>query len=443
MRFLGCIAATLMLSAVATVVAAKDFTEVTRSLTADIKRSQQRLSASEQRIAKQSAQRYRQLQAQQAEVEKLRQQVAVARRQADEQTLGLEQLQQRLKQWRDQNQYQKHLLVEFAEKAAASSQQKNRIMQSMQSGLDLVEQSIGSQPQRLQSGWQSAELVSAEGVVEQAEILALGPVSWFWQPQQQRGGLTSVSEDGRHSVVQLFGGAARRQLQAVYEGGSGELSFDPTLERALKIAGTRDTLWQHLQKGGVWIVPILLFALLSLVIAGLKALQLWRLPKLQPLLVERIESLLKGENPGKALQQLHATLSGAEAELVAISAETPVSQQRDERLFACLLAHRHTLEKNLGAIAVAAAVSPLLGLLGTVSGMIETFKLITLFGAGDPAAVSGGISEALVTTEMGLVVAIPALLLHALLSRSIKNYNTGLESVAVRLGQLQLKRPSQ
>jgi biopolymer transport protein ExbB len=58
----------------------------------------------------------------------------------------------------------------------------------------------------------------------------------------------------------------------------------------------------------------------------------------------------------------------------------------------------------------------MLGLLGTVSGMIETFQSITLFGTGDPKLVSGGISQALVTTELGLAVAIPILLIHSALS---------------------------
>jgi len=71
----------------------------------------------------------------------------------------------------------------------------------------------------------------------------------------------------------------------------------------------------------------------------------------------------------------------------------------------------------LPVIATTAAAAPLLGLLGTVSGMIRTFHLITLFGSGDPKPLAGGISEALITTLFGLVVAIPALLLHAYLAR--------------------------
>ena len=74
------------------------------------------------------------------------------------------------------------------------------------------------------------------------------------------------------------------------------------------------------------------------------------------------------------------------------------------------------LQRGLGALSIVAAIAPLLGLLGTVIGIIETFQSITLFGTGDPRLMSGGISLALVTTVMGLVVAIPLLLLHSFLS---------------------------
>jgi biopolymer transport protein ExbB len=74
-----------------------------------------------------------------------------------------------------------------------------------------------------------------------------------------------------------------------------------------------------------------------------------------------------------------------------------------------------SLQRGLGSLSVLAAVAPLLGLLGTVIGIIETFQSITLFGAGDPRLMSGGISLALVTTVMGLVAAIPLLLLQSFL----------------------------
>jgi biopolymer transport protein ExbB len=68
-----------------------------------------------------------------------------------------------------------------------------------------------------------------------------------------------------------------------------------------------------------------------------------------------------------------------------------------------------------------AAVGPLMGLLGTVTGMIRTFQQITLFGTGDPKIMADGISQALVTTVMGLAVAIPLVLIHAYLSGRSKN----------------------
>lgn len=86
------------------------------------------------------------------------------------------------------------------------------------------------------------------------------------------------------------------------------------------------------------------------------------------------------------------------------------------KLDEAILRETPKLERGLITLAILAAIAPMLGLLGTVSGMIETFQSITLFGTGDPKLMSGGISQALVTTELGLAVAIPLLLIHSGLS---------------------------
>jgi biopolymer transport protein ExbB len=91
------------------------------------------------------------------------------------------------------------------------------------------------------------------------------------------------------------------------------------------------------------------------------------------------------------------------------------------------------LERFRSAISVFAAVAPLLGLLGTVTGMIATFDVITIHGTGDPKLLSGGISEALITTELGLTVAIPALLIGNLLSSWADRITSGLEVSALRV----------
>ena len=79
------------------------------------------------------------------------------------------------------------------------------------------------------------------------------------------------------------------------------------------------------------------------------------------------------------------------------------------------------LGRNLTIIKIISVVAPLMGLLGTVTGMINTFQAITLFGTGDPKLMAGGISTALVTTVLGLVVAIPMTLLYAMLNTRSKN----------------------
>jgi biopolymer transport protein ExbB len=156
-----------------------------------------------------------------------------------------------------------------------------------------------------------------------------------------------------------------------------------------------------------------------------------------PALAERVQSALaRGD---EALRALTEQVKGPQAEVLRVALADQTHEQREDRLYAALLEQRNRLERWLGSIAMTASVAPLLGLLGTVSGMITTFKAMTLFGSGDPSVVSGGIAEALITTELGLVVAIPALLAHALMSRRVKSYFAQLENDAVQLSQLPVR----
>ena len=97
------------------------------------------------------------------------------------------------------------------------------------------------------------------------------------------------------------------------------------------------------------------------------------------------------------------------------------------------------LERFLSTISVLAAVAPLLGLLGTVSGMINTFQAITIHGTGDPRMLSGGISEALITTQLGLLVAVPVLILHHFLERRVDARVGEMEEKSTALTVIMLK----
>jgi biopolymer transport protein ExbB len=89
------------------------------------------------------------------------------------------------------------------------------------------------------------------------------------------------------------------------------------------------------------------------------------------------------------------------------------------------------LEKRLPLIAAMGAAAPLLGLLGTVSGLVTLFKVLNQLGANDPKVLAGGISEALINTETGLAIAIPVLLIHGFLNEKLDTMNAALSSASL------------
>lgn len=93
----------------------------------------------------------------------------------------------------------------------------------------------------------------------------------------------------------------------------------------------------------------------------------------------------------------------------------------------------HEMERFLNTLGTVAALSPLLGLLGTVLGMIEVFNVVALRGSGDPSALAHGISMALITTAAGLIVAIPALFFHRWFMRRIDELTVAMEQESIRL----------
>jgi biopolymer transport protein ExbB len=126
-------------------------------------------------------------------------------------------------------------------------------------------------------------------------------------------------------------------------------------------------------------------------------------------------------------------IKGVAGEMLLIGAENAHEKRAllEEMLFERILRVRPTLERFLPFLAITAAAAPLLGLLGTVIGMIKTFQLITIFGTGDAKSLSSGISEALVTTALGLCVAIPTLILHGALARMARHKIGLLEQISV------------
>ncbi|WP_031432891.1 MotA/TolQ/ExbB proton channel family protein [Methylomarinum vadi] len=93
----------------------------------------------------------------------------------------------------------------------------------------------------------------------------------------------------------------------------------------------------------------------------------------------------------------------------------------------------HELERYLNSLGTIASITPLMGLLGTVIGMIKVFSAIMVHGVGDPGVLAGGISEALITTAAGLTVAIPSLIFHRYFERLVDEYVVKMEEESLRL----------
>ena len=428
------VVAALLLMASAPALA--DLDDVREELARNIQTSQRELSAVEASVGRERGELAQRLLAAQNRVLDLRERAVAARRLADEQTLTLRQIETRLEAWREQSRFQSNLLAGFLDRTGRRllSEQQGEI--DVRRDLTILATHVDAQQARLYPAWQKGRVVLPEGEIADGDVLTVGPVAWFRRAEPEQSGI--IRRDGNLTRVSLFlSGSAHAGIEALHRSSAGVVTFDPTLSRALLLAEDSENLWQHLQRGGIWVIPIMLFALFASVTAAAKAVWLYRLPAPVPALAERLQSALgRGD---EALRALTEQVSGPQAELLRVALANQTHEQRDDRLYAALLTQRNRLERWLGAIAMTASVAPLLGLLGTVSGMIATFKAMTLFGAGDARAVSGGIAEALITTELGLVVAIPALLAHALMSRRVKSYFAQLENDAVHLSQLPVR----
>lgn len=393
---------------------------ITRSKT-ELQNQQQRISEKSRAYAQKLAQR-------EGEIIEARAKVAVQQRLADEQQLSLEKLKERVEQWETQSNYQAHMLRHYQDTFGIT---KNNERHPLDSILQRIDAALDPQ-------WQSLRLITPSGKVMDAPVLKIGPVEIALEEETRVAGLLMREPGLEPYILDALDPSAQKQVWSLRTENSGYYPFDPTLGNALQLRSHGDSLLSYLKKGGVWAIPIVFFGLLSLLIAVLKASQFFRLPKVDDTLAEKLKGA-HSRSPDELPQDAHRAYANAgpvQRKLVEIALVNDVSQQRDDLLVANLMENKHILEKYMGVVATSAAVAPLLGLLGTVSGMIETFKMMTIFGSGDASTVSGGISEALITTELGLIVAIPSLIVSALLTRQIKSYTHRLESFAIKISKI-------
>ena len=196
--------------------------------------------------------------------------------------------------------------------------------------------------------------------------------------------------------------------QALENAGPGIHPFpiDPTKGAMLALLVQVPDLKNRIEQGGIVGYVIIFIGLIGILIA---------LERFIVLIVtgrkvrKQLKSKKAGSNPLGRIMQVYEDNPDVDTETLGLKLDEAILKEMPK------------VQRGLGALALLAAVAPLLGLLGTVTGIIETFQSITLYGTGDPRVMSGGISQALVTTVMGLLVAIPLLLFHSFLSSKSNN----------------------
>ncbi len=191
-------------------------------------------------------------------------------------------------------------------------------------------------------------------------------------------------------------------------------------------------MFELIQAGGWVMVPIILCSVVAfaIVLERLWSLQTRRVAP--PNLVAQVWQWFKnGHLDHKRIQQLRDGSPLGRILAAGISTRNRTLMKEDIEDVGRHVVHE--LERYLNTLGTIAAVSPLLGLLGTVTGMIRAFSAMSSQGVSDPAVVSGGIAEALITTAAGLMVAIPALMAHRYLRGRIDSLVVAMEQEAFRL----------
>ncbi|WP_333912427.1 MotA/TolQ/ExbB proton channel family protein [Vibrio coralliirubri] len=259
--------------------------------------------------------------------------------------------------------------------------------------------------------------INGEGNTQTVDAYRLGSIGLV--TEQGYVSWNTQREDAIAYLKQPSNGPTLASLSTLANGDVSNVVVDPSRGFMLEQLALTPSLTDRLQAGGVVGKVILGLLAIGLIIALVRGISL-------AIARQKIRAQLKnpeqaGDNP---LGRVLAVYNKEQNQTV---------EALELRLLEAVVDEQTHLEKGLSMLKLLAALAPMLGLLGTVTGMIETFQVITQFGNGDPKVMAGGISMALVTTVLGLVAAMPLLLAHNILSTQAENIRNILEKQGIGL----------
>ncbi|MEY5012419.1 MAG: hypothetical protein RLZ22_128 [Verrucomicrobiota bacterium] len=265
-------------------------------------------------------------------------------------------------------------------------------------------------------------------------LLCAGPAVYFASKDKSFEGASTYAASGTElPTVVAVPGEKGEITKAIFEG-NGSLPLDGTMGKAMLTVEAEDTIFETIEKGGMVGHCILILGVISFLIVIYKFIEIQRFPVPDRATINRIlDHLVTGNQ--KAAHQEAAVLQGLSGAVVRAGVENFHAKRKvlEEAIFEKLIDVKPTLERYLPFLALTASTGPLLGLLGTVLGIIKTFQAMVIYGTGNAKNFSAGISEALITTAEGLVVAIPVLILHGLMKGLAKGKAGEVESIAIAL----------
>jgi biopolymer transport protein ExbB len=261
----------------------------------------------------------------------------------------------------------------------------------------------------------------------------VGPETYFFAESGGAPGVVRPREGAKHPVSYALPTWKPEEAKAFFSGSPGTIVADASGGKALRLKETTGTVWEHVKKGGVVAYAIVAVGILAAFMIVQKIRDLSRMAVDSP---RQVATFLEIVARGATVEAERAIkgLKRTTRELFAAGLQYAGQPKTilEERLQAVLLEQRLYYERRLPLLAVIATAAPLMGLLGTVVGMVKTFALITVFGTGNAGKLSSGISEVLVATELGLAVAIPALVAHGFLAHRIQKNLSLLERYALQ-----------
>jgi len=453
MKAIKLLTAGLVLASGLSVIAQPKFDDVAAQAKQEVANAQKELSDLRSRIADEKIPISKRLTQLESEVQEKRTEYDQVVRAAENREVGLSTLQDRVQANRDENIYLKNLMSSYIKQFSTRIDESelqihedtiNAAEQILESTTAPDSEKFATQIKVLQASIQrvkdivgghkfSGRALGENDRAVDGNFVLVGPFAFFGD-----GGTNVGFSEGRPNAAYPLvkaDGILPETVAAIADvtyDGEGLLPVDSTEGDAFKIGALQDGIVEHAMKGGSTNYIILLLALVALLVALFKLFEINSVKRPRS---GSLQQILDNLNAGKKQEALEIanSVDGPFGDLLVAGVEHHDEEKEllEEVLYERLLAAQPKLERFLAFIALTAGAAPLLGLLGTVTGMIKTFKLITVFGTGDAASLSSGISEALITTQFGLYVAIPALLAQALLTRMAKGKLGEMEQASV------------